>query len=378
MPTLFFSSFKQIVDYLHESVFTKELLEASIVLLIFLIVILIGVIFFYLYRKKKQAERKNNFQNTFNDLVGQIAICETEDELLEVFSLPHHQKILHQFQKGKFQQNLLIHELAETSKKFRGSTLKNILWMFEKMSLEKQLLKNLSDYKWYKKASTIQQLAALQQKNCIKDLFPLTDDENELLRMEAQIAIVKLTGFEGLKFLNEITYPISEWQQLRLIEELSGHAPENLSSISEWLKSKNESVVNFALRLIEIYRQYNFYDQVLHLLFNSSNSISRNALITLSHIINETTIDFLVKYYHDFHPELQIQILKIIQIHGNEEQIEFLISLLNDEDNSVNLEAAKAIFNINSSGIEKIKESVNHNSFPWTTILPQLKLQATP
>jgi HEAT repeat protein len=297
--------------------------------------------------------------------------------LLEVFLHPGHQKILHEFQKGEMQRNLLIHELAETSKKFRGSTLRNILWMFEKMSLKEQLSKNLADRTWDIKANAIQQVAALQQKNSIKDLFPLTNDENELLRMEAQISIVKITGFEGLKFLNEITYPISEWQQLRLIEELSGHAPENLSSIFEWLKSKNESVINFALRLVEIYRQYNFYDQVLTLLSHSSILISRSALITLSHIINETTIDFLAKNYHDFHPELQIQILKIIQMHGNEEQIEFLISLLNDNDNSVNLEAAKAIYNINSTGIQKIKESVNHHSYPWTTILPQLKLQVS-
>lgn len=375
MTTLLFSSFKQIVDYLQENIFTKWLLEASIMLLICLIIILIGVILFYLFRKTKQAERKIIFQNTFNNLVGQIAICETEDELLEVFLRSDHQKILHEFQKGKSQRNLFIHELAETSKKFRGSTLKNILWMFEKMSLEKELLINLSDHKWYKRANAIQQMAYLQQKNSIKDLFALTNHENELLRMEAQIAIVKLTGFKGLKFLNEIIYPISEWQQLRLIEELSGQVPENLSNISEWLKSKNESVLNFSLRLVEIYRQYNCYDQVLGLLSHPSILICKNTLITLSHIINETTIDFLVKYYHNYHPELQFQILKIIQIHGNQEQLEFLISLLNDDNNCVKLEAAKAIFNIDSAGIEKIKELVNQNSFPWTTILPQLKLQ---
>jgi hypothetical protein len=79
MRTLLFSNFQELVDYLHKSVFTKELLEASILLVVCLIVILICIIFFYLYRKTKQAERKNNFQNTFNNLVGQIAICETED-----------------------------------------------------------------------------------------------------------------------------------------------------------------------------------------------------------------------------------------------------------------------------------------------------------
>jgi len=310
-----------------------------------------------------------------NNFIGEIAICETKEELNHVFFLPEHQKMLQPFKDGNFERNVLISELAEISNKFRGSTMDNILWLFQKMDLEKQLVQNLNNKKWNRKAKTIQQLASLQQESSIKDIFPLTNNKNDLLRMEAQIAIVKVTGFEGLAFLDEAIYPVSEWQQLRLIEELARHTAEVPGKISQWLRSENLTVVNFALRLIEIYRQYKYYDEVTHCLSHSSMSICNTAVVTLSQISNETTTDLLVTHYPDYDEVLQIQILKILQIDGTENQVPFLLSLLNHPDDSYKLEAAKAIMNIMESGIEKIEKIIDKSLFPWNIILSQIQMQ---
>jgi HEAT repeat protein len=199
--------------------------------------------------------------------------------------------------------------------------------------------------------------------------------KNFLVRREAQIAIVKLTGFEGLEFLNVINHPISEWQQLRLIQELSGHASEKFGNISLWLQSRNESVINFALRLVEIYQQYDFYNEVKERLSHPSISICKRAVITLSHISNETTPDLLIEYFAGYDASLQILILKILQRDGNENHLPFLFSLLNHPDDSFKLEAAKAITNINPTKIKKIKELKDEFLYPWNIILPQIKMQ---
>jgi hypothetical protein len=369
----FTSAINEAVNYLFHNIFTKQLLFDTIIFFIALIIVIIAFIFIYLFRKTKLAERKAFLKTSFNNFIGEIAICESESELNEVFLNPDYQKVLTQFQQRKSDRNLLICELAETSKKFRGSTMENILWLFEKMDLEKQLLKNLSNKKWHEKAKAIQQLSYMQQKSSIQNIFSLTNDENDLLRMEAQIAIVKMTGFEGLKFLNNVTYPVSEWQQLRLIEELSSHTATELGNISEWLKSENLSVVNFALRLVEIYRQYDFYDEVANCLLHPSMIICKSAVVTISQISNETTADLLVAHYPGYDAFTQIKILKILQVEGTENHLPFLLSILNHGDDSYKLEAVKAIVNISKTGVEKIEKIIDTSLFPWNVILPQIK-----
>lgn len=371
--TFFSSGIDEIINYLRQHFFTEHTLFNAIIIFGFLIIILIGFIFIYLFRKKKLWRRKVFLQTSLNNFIGEIAICECENELNEVFSNLDHQMVLQKFQRRKSDRNLLISELAETSKKFRGTTMENILWLFEKMNLEKQLLKNLHQKKWHKKAKVIQQLAYLHQKNSIKNIFSLTNHENDLLRMEAQIAIVKMIGFEGLKFLNNVTHTISEWQQLRLIEELSSHTAVDLDNINEWLKSKNLTVANFALRLVEIYRLYNFYNEVKNCLSHDSMTICKTAVITISQISNETTADLLVAHYPGYDAFTQIKILEILQTDGTEKQLSFLFSLLSHSDDSYKLEAAKAIVKISETGTEKIEKIIDRTLFPWNIILPQIK-----
>ena len=369
----FLSGIDNAINYFCRYIFTQQTLLNIILLLCCLIIVLIGFIFIYLFRKKKLALRKAFLQNSLNTFISEIAICESQNELNEVFSNPDHQRVLLQFQRRKSDRDLLIDELAEISKKFRGTTMENILWLFEKLNLEKQLLKSLDQKKWHKKAKAIQQLTYLQQKNSFKNILSFTNDEDDLLRMEAQIALVKMTGFEGLEFLNKITHPVSEWQQIRLIEELSNHATTKLENISEWLRSENSSVVNFALRLVEIYRLHDFYDEVKHCLSHNSSVICKTAVATISQISNEATADLLVTHYPDYDTFTQVAILKILQVDGTKDQLPFLFSVLNNADDSYKLEAAKAIVKISETGIENIEEAINKTLFPWNIILPQIK-----
>lgn len=371
--TSLLKSIDEVLNYLIHHIFTDQTLVDTIVLFIFLISLSVAFIFLYLFRKKKRWRRKVFLQKSLNNFIGEIAICESETELTEVFSNAEYQGVLLQFQQKESDRNLLISELSETTKKFRGSTMENILWLFEKMDLKKQLLKNLKNKKWHKKAKVIQQLAYLQQKDCIKFILPFANHENDLLRMEAQIALVKMIGFEGLEFLSKITYPVSEWQQLRLIEELSSNACTSLDNIHVWLKSENISVVNFALRLIDIYQQFDFYEEVTSCLTHSSKTVCNNAVLTISNISNEKTADLLVAHFKDYDAFIQIKILQILQANGSGNQLPFLFSILNHPDDSYKLEAAKAILKISDTGILTIEELIDRNSFPWNVILPQIK-----
>ncbi|MBK5272352.1 MAG: HEAT repeat domain-containing protein [Bacteroidia bacterium] len=252
----------------------------------------------------------------------------------------------------------------------------NIHWLFQKTELEKELLLHLNNKHWYIKAKAIQQLGYLQQKKQLPNIFRLANHNNDLVRMEAQVTTVKLVGFTGLRFLNVIGYPISEWQQLRLIHELSGHSIEKFDNIDSWLKSKNNSVVEFGLRLVEVYQLYEYYDLVKKCLSHTSLSICKMAVVTISKISNETTAATLIDYYTNSDSSIQLLILQILQIIGTEIELPFLLSQLNHADDSFKLEAAKAIRKVSDTGIKKIEELVDDTIKPWNIILPQIKMES--
>src|SRR6185437_3151318 len=115
--TSFASTINEVLNYLLHHFFTQQMLFDTI---IFFIVDSIAFIFLYLFRKNKRWQRKVYLQKSLNSFIGEIAICESEDELNEIFSNPGYQTVLLQFQHTGSDRNLLISELAETSKKFRG------------------------------------------------------------------------------------------------------------------------------------------------------------------------------------------------------------------------------------------------------------------
>lgn len=368
-----YNAFYNLLDALIPQSF---LVDAAIFFSVVIVTVIL-VILSYLFWRSRRNQRKISFQTQFNDLISEIAVCESEEELNEVLSLPLYQKILQYYQRSRVDRNFMIEELAETCKKFSGNTMTNLHWLFQKTDLKKELLHHLNDKRWYIKAKAVQQLAYLQQKDQIPNIFRLANHNNDLVRMEAQVATVKLIGFEGLRFLNVIGYPISEWQQLRLIQELSGHSIEKFDNIGNWLKSKNDGVVEFALRLVEIYQRYEFYNAVEQCLSHSSVSICRQAVVTISKISNERTAGILVSYYENSPSSIQLLILKIFQIIGTENEASFLLSQLNHADDSFKLEAAKALQKSGNTGIGKIEELVDNTIPPWDIILPQLKMEGS-
>lgn len=365
----------EFLKYLRNEIFKNDLLTKTVAAIWILIGLTIVVIFFYLFLKNKRNQRKIFVQKKFNNFLGAIAVCESENELSETYFQRAYQKMLTRFLYNHFDRNVLIDELAETSKKFRGATMENIRWLFAKMNLKEELLKNLHSKKWHKKSKAIQQLSALQQKDCIDEIFELTNHENQLVRREAQIAMVNLTGFRGLQFLDKATYIISDWQQLRLIQELAVYPSNEFENVSVWMKSKNESVVSFALKLIEIYRLYDHYSEVEKCLSHSPIRLCQQAIITLGQICNETTADVLIAHYDKYNFQLQLRIIRVIQEIGNEEQIPFLLSIINAEEDLIKLEAAKAIARISPAAIENIRDLVNEFRSPWDVILPQIKME---
>ena len=263
-------------------------------------------------------------------------------------------------------------ELAETCKKLSGNSAENVQWLFEKTGLGKDLFNQLNDKRWYLKAEAIQQMASLNQHKQLRKIYYYTNHPNLLVRMDAQVAIINLTGFKGLRFLKVISHPITVWQQLQLLNELSRQNPDNFESLSQWLTSSNETVVEFALRLVGIYQRYEQYENVVNCLSHASIHIQEHAVSTLCQIHLEDTASLYVSHYHSLEKPVQFMIIQFLKDIGTDAEIPFLRSILNHPDNSFKLEAARAIKFITHSEHIIREQAMDENSYPWNIILNQI------
>ena len=145
--------------------------------------------------------------------------------------------------------NCAINELVQAKKNLSGFSTLNLKKLYEILDLNFTSFKKIKSIKWHIKAKGIQELGTMEQKKYVKQIFRLTNDENEFVRNEAQCALVSFYGFAGLRFLNVTAYPISQWQQIQLLNKLHGIKPDNFDGIKKWMQSDNEFVIIFSLNI---------------------------------------------------------------------------------------------------------------------------------
>ena len=123
--------------------------------------------------------------------------------------------------QNKFNRNVLIEEILLIYKELSGDAAENLRKLYLTLDLEKDSLKKVESTRWYIQAKGVKELAEMNISSAYPIIYALINHPNKILRMEVHTAIVKLVNFSALTFLDESKYPISEWQQINILEVLS-------------------------------------------------------------------------------------------------------------------------------------------------------------
>lgn len=298
-------------------------------------------VLFYLHRNNRRQQQKAQLLRLFSDLVAETVICESVEEVEQTLQqfLAANENLLNE----PLPRRVLIKEIVKTKGDLNGGSAENLCTLFDKLELDKDTLVRLQSKEWHRKASAIQHLAEMKQAKHLVKIYRETNHANDFIRTEAQIAVVKLTGFQGLRFLNVVHRPVSQWQQLSFISQLQESEIEE-DKIRFWLSLKNDSVVEFALRLVTIYKCHGLHDEVAALLQHSSFTIRLQALQALREIGNESTTGFLLQCFPTASRPEQLTVLDMLrEIGGSSQEMQFLTGLLKSEDEAIRFRALQAM-----------------------------------
>jgi len=349
----------------------QHVLSATIFFSSFMLLLLMYIIIALAFKNKREKDQRR-WLNKINILITK-AIFFDNDEFPE-FHISLNNRISLLVQNTHFRQ-ALIDELVISSKSISGTSADNLCFLYNQLGLENDSFRNLQSRFWHKKAKAIQELAVMNQVQYSTILYKLTNHKNEFIRMEAQRSMVKFHGFAGLKFLEEMTYPLSEWHQINLLKELSSLAASEFKGIDNWLKSKNDSVIVFALRLCSSYHQFDMYDKIVDCLNHSNPKVRLQAINCLKQVYENTTAWQLMRIYKNESKMHQLAILQALQEIASEDSISFLQNQIGSDDYQIKLAAARALHKTSFEGDSSLDSVNGAEQYPLREIIQQIKME---
>lgn len=267
---------------------------------------------------------------------------------------------------------LIIKELIAARQNMSGAAAINLKNLFKQLNLHNDAVDMINSNSWYLKASGIQYLGIMEMAEYKDMIFPYANNKRGLVRVEAQNAIVKFSGFEGLRFLDQASFPLTEWQQIKLLEELANLPGENFTGIDKWLASSNDSVVIFALKLARNYFRFELYDNVIACLNHKNPEVRRHAILAAKELQTFTTASDLVKNYEYESERNKLAIIYVLEDLRSDDKVPFLISVFKTESNQLKIAAAKAISAI-SGALEQLEADDISAQSPYFEIIKQVK-----
>jgi len=343
-------------------------MEVTVAMLSLIIVFML----IYLVRRRRWEKKLKEWEQQLAVILQRTIYFEPPENSSPVIPLTF--RTIRLLKKNAFRQ-LLIDQMLQAKKAFTGTAADNLVTLFHQLHLDKLSLQKLLSRKWHLKARGIQELSIMHQQQHTVKIYRLTNAQHELVRMEAQSAIVQLYGFEGLRFLDIIDRPLSEWQQIKLLRLLSRTPGVLPAKAARWLASHNDSVQVFALKLVAEHQQQHLHQQVTACLDHPHPTVRLQAIRCLRDIYTDDTPAVLEKAYPVQPISCKLAILEALAHIGSDSNGTFLTRQLLHPDNTLKLAAARALVITGEKGLQYLDEFPLADTYPLNEIIQQAKTE---
>ena len=246
-----------------------------------------------------------------------------------------------------FKRKIIVSTLLKLRNEISGEMAESIDKLYVKLGLLRYSLDKLRDKKWDVIAIGIRELTQFKIKAVHKIIMNNINHPKKEVRKEMQLYLVHLYAFKGLEFLDVLETPLSEWDQIQLLEILQLNNETEVADIRPWLKSSNDSVVIFALKLAKVYNQFDAKEELIELLSHKSTEVRINAISALSHLNIVEAKNILKNNFSERSHEEQIAFLKMMEnVYENDDKL-FLLEQKHHKNFEIKLLIMEILKSIN-------------------------------
>ena len=262
----------------------------------------------------------------------------------------------------EFNREILISQMREWSKSMNmgmgvgaNEESKTLLRdLYYRMRLDRDSIRKIYSRKWHVQVKGFREMAYMNVTEDNERLYKALKSKNNIIRAEAQLALVRLNREDPFGFLDHLTHPFTLWEQLTVYELLIVH---NLPvpQFSRWTDSPNKTVAIFALRMLCVFKQQHAVLRVIECLNHHDSDIRNMAIYVCGEIQLREALPFLRNMYKG---ESYANCLSIVLAMGkmpDETMLGFLKMVLDKEDDvQLQIEAAKAISKMGEVGVSAL------------------------
>jgi HEAT repeat protein len=263
-------------------------------------------------------------------------------------------KELNRVADNRINRQILIDQMIDLSVNLKGDIKEEIQSLFLLLGLKRDSLEKAHSRKWHENVKGFRELAFMNIRDANEQIINSLNSNNEILRMEAQIAMVRLSDGNPYEFLDLLKKPLSLWEQVTLHELQIQHNLE-VPDFKQWFTSENPTVVMFALEMVAWYKQRGAGEELIRLFEHDNEMVRHTAFKVCGEIKLKMTLPALAKKYPEETLKNKIEILQTFAKIPDEKYLTFLKSVLDTEEEvQLQILATKAMENTDEPGISML------------------------
>jgi len=329
-------------NYFGKSVALVNALIIAIIASFASMLILLVVILLNRNRMEKEARLRQYLMEQYQSLIVDYLFGNTAYEAFRKIA------------SDNFRRQVLIDQMIDVSVNLKGETELKLMQLYRQLELDRDSLARARSRKWHKKIKGFRELAFVGIADGNDEMYRALNSRNEILRMEAQIALVRLSEKDHFEFLSQLKRPFSLWEQITLHDLIIQHeipVPE----FQKWLSSDNATVVMFALRMIREFKQKDAEPEIRKVLLHRDPRVSQLAVEVAGDLDMRSTLDTMKRMYKFQEYNNCLEIVRSMGKMPEQAMLGFLKLVLDKEDDvQLQIEAVKAIENMGEVGVQAL------------------------
>lgn len=317
------------------------LMQGSIVL-----VVVMGVaVIIARWRHNKREQARKQINDEVTELIMEFLMYAEEaseyeqQELLSDFG----QRIRTGYMNSSLARTTVREALMETHRHVRGNIADALRKLHGALLLDTLAMQNLIYGEWHEQVEAINELTAMQVTYALPQIEMLRDHAHQQVRLQTQLAEMRLNDKHPLSFLDEVRTPLHAWQQVALHAELTRLPPEKVPSFRSWLQSPNPGVIIFAIRMIRIFNQLNLMPYVLMKSLHSSKEVRREVWQFVSFFHITEAAELIEHLLPEAEPDMRLPMIDCLGELQTPEAEQLLEDIIEEDRFGLAMQAALAL-----------------------------------
>jgi len=270
-------------------------------------IFIIGLRLFKNFRNSKKQKQENLLINFLNSYLFDEDFKKKKE--IENFKKNH--------LNTELEIKVTIKEILQFHKNLKGESATALKELFSQFQLDIFILKDLDKNSWYATAEAIYALSELTIEVPVNMIEPYLNDQRDEVRQQSQLYFLKTAKSNPLQFLDKTKRPLTTWQQIYIENALKNFYEGPIPDFAQWLNHELISVVEFSIRLIARYNQFENIPKLVPFLNHGKESIKIESIRSLRKLGYEELLGLIIP---DFEKEtllIKEEILKAIKQLGD-------------------------------------------------------------